>query len=90
MKRIVATLLVLAFSTAAFAQAPENRWRSPFTAAPGQTGISPLDAERNHKAMEQDQGTWAARRPAATASDTARPFVTSPKQLVKAAPATGR
>lgn len=89
MKRIIASLLVVAFSTAAFAQAPENRWRSPFTAAPALGGVSPLDAERNHKAMEQDQAAWAARRPAATVARSDRApanakraaFLTSPKQL---------
>src|SRR5574341_1241963 len=89
MKRIVASLLFLAFSTAAFSQAPENRWRSPFTSAPALGGVSPLDAERNHKAMEQDQAAWAARRSATKAARTDRapantgagPFLTSPKQL---------
>ena len=97
MKRILASLLVLAFSTAAFAQAPENRWRSPFTAAPSLGGVSPLDAERNHKAMEQDQATWASRRPTATAVDTDRAraqtdrvFLTSPKQLGRSTPTSGR
>ncbi len=93
MKRIVATLLVLAFSTAGFAQAPDNRWRSPFTPAPALGGVSPLDAERNHKAMVQDQDRWAARQPTVKATDTARapasasrtPFLTSPKQLGRAA-----
>ena len=33
MKRLATTLIVLALSTAALAQAPENRWRSPFTRA---------------------------------------------------------
>lgn len=98
MKRIIASLLFLAFSTAAFAQAPENRWRSPFTAAPALGGVSPLDAERNHKAMERDQAAWAARR---SATNTARtdhvpastgpgPFLTSPKQLGRATAAAAR
>lgn len=93
MKNIVATVLVLSFATSAFAQAPEPRWRSPFTAAPSLGGVSPLDAERNHKAMEQDQAAWAARRqtnavarsntaPAADTSHAA--FLTSPKQLGRA------
>lgn len=98
MKRILATLLVLSFSTAAFAQAPENRWRSPFTAAPALGGISPLDAERNHKAMEQDQAAWAARRADTAVARSTRapaagerpPFLTSPMQLGRTASTTAR
>jgi hypothetical protein len=98
MKRVITGLVVLAFSTAALAQAPENRWRSPFTGAPALGGVSPLDAERNHKAMVQDQAAWAARRQAvaATRTDRATPvaehaaFLTSPKQLGRTARATGR
>ena len=98
MKNVITTLLVVAFSTTALAQAPENRWRSPFTGAPALGGVSPLDAERNHKAMAQDQAAWAARGQAVTAARTDRApagtepaaFLTSPKQLGRAAPATGR
>jgi hypothetical protein len=91
MKRIFASLLLVAFSTAAFAQAPESRWRSPFTSAPALGGVSPLDAERNRKAMEQDQATWAARRQAAPVAHTERaPFLTSPKQLGRVASTSGR
>ena len=98
MKRLATTLIVLAFSTAALAQAPENRWRSPFTGAPSLGGVSPLDAEKNHKAMTQDQAAWAARGHAVTAARSDRapartepaPFLTSPKQLGRAAQATGR
>ena len=97
MKRTLATLLILGFSTAAFAQAPESPWRSPFTSAPALGGVSPLTAERNHKAMVQDQAAWAARRQATTAvatdrarADTGRTlFLTSPKQLGSAASTTG-
>ena len=98
MKRLTTTLLVLAFSTAALAQAPENRWRSPFTGAPALGGVSPLDAERNHKAMVQDQAAWAARGQAVTAARSDRApagtehaaFLTSPKQLGRVTPTTGR
>ena len=89
MKRSLATLFALAFSTAVLAQAPENHWRSPFTAAPALGGVSPLNAERNHKAMEQDQSAWAARRPTAAVARSDRApanvshaaFLTSPRQL---------
>jgi hypothetical protein len=62
MKRILATTLFLAFSTGALAQAPESPWRSPFTAAPSLSGVSPLNTEKNRQAREQDLAAWRAAR----------------------------
>jgi hypothetical protein len=98
MKSAFASLLVLAFSTPAFAQAPESPWRSPFTPAPALGGVSPLSAERNHKAMAQDQAAWATHRNAAgvargerTPAGTERAaYLTSPKQLGRPALTSGR
>ncbi len=60
MKRITATTFLLAVSTLAVAQAPESPWRSPFTAAPSLSGVSPLTAEKNRQIREQESAAWAA------------------------------
>jgi hypothetical protein len=81
MKRLIATALLLAFSTAAFAQALEPLWRSPFTPAPSLGGISPMTAENNRKAREQDQAAWAARRSTTAQSDRPAPTAQAPKKV---------
>jgi len=60
MKRILATTLFLAVSTAALAQAPESPWRSPFTAAPSLSGVSPLNTDKNRQVREQELAAWRA------------------------------
>ena len=98
MKRIVTSPLLLSSSTAAFARAPENRWRSPFTSAPTMAGLTPLHGERNQQSMEHDQAAPAARRSATKAARTDHapanagpgPFLTSPKQLGRTAAAAAR
>jgi hypothetical protein len=84
MKRIIATVFLLASTTAALAQAPEPVWRSPFTAAPSLSMTSPLSAEKNQKAREQDLAAWKAGHPASASASKKedRPvFLTSPAQL---------
>jgi hypothetical protein len=81
MKRTLATALLLTFSTAALAQAPEPLWRSPFTPAPSLSGVSPMTAESNRKAREQDQAAWAARRAATAQSDRPGPSAQAPKKI---------
>jgi hypothetical protein len=61
MKRIVVAIVVLGFNGAAFAQALQAPWRSPFTVAPNLSGISPFTAERNRQIREQELAAWAAR-----------------------------
>jgi hypothetical protein len=60
MKRLIATTFLLALGTAALAQAPESPWRSPFTAAPSLSGVSPLNAEKNRQVREQELAAWKA------------------------------
>ena len=58
MKRILVTAVLLAISTAVFAD--PIKWRSPYTSAPALGGVSPLDAAKNARAMHQDLGAWHA------------------------------
>ena len=56
MKRILFAAALLALSTSAFADA--EKWRSPFTSAPTQTPVSPLDAEKQAKVMNEEMQAW--------------------------------
>jgi len=56
MKRILLAAALVAASTSVFAD--PDKWRSPYTGAPGGTPISPLDAEKQAKVMDQDLAAW--------------------------------
>jgi hypothetical protein len=78
MKRILATSLFLAVSSAAFAQAPEPVWRSPVGPGLGLGGTTPYTAEKNRQLREQDLAAWHAKHPkVATQPQADRPAVVS-------------
>lgn len=56
MKRILVSAVLLALSTSVFADA--EKWRSPFTSAPTQSPVSPLDAEKQAKVMNEEMQAW--------------------------------
>ena len=56
MKKLAVTAVLLAVSTAVFADA--DRWRSPFTAAPGQQTLSKLDEEKQMPVERRELHAW--------------------------------
>jgi hypothetical protein len=56
MKPILAAAVLLALSTSVFADA--DRWRSPFTGAPGQQTLSKLDEEKQAPIEKREMDAW--------------------------------
>ncbi len=63
MNRIIVAAIALAFTGAAFAQAPQNKWRSPFTSAPGGTPLSKLDEEKQAPVQRAEMIAWSEKHP---------------------------
>ena len=56
MKRILVSAVLLAISTAVFAD--PDKWRSPYVGAPGGTPVSPLDAEKQAPIEKRELDAW--------------------------------
>jgi hypothetical protein len=56
MKRILVAAALIAVSTSVLAD--PNKWRSPYTGAPGGTPISPLDAEKQAPVEKRELEAW--------------------------------